>query len=90
MFVQKHLQVLFFRLSLILISCQLFQAASAQIFFACFYRERCVGGGGEGIVTGQEGLRERGVVSRQKGPQPLGTSIRRRMVLELATQMTCI
>ena len=48
------------------------------------------GGGGERIVTGQEGLRERGVVSGQKGPQPLGTSIRRRMVLELATQMTCI
>ena len=49
-----------------------------------------VGGGGEGIVTGEEGLRERGVVGGQKGPQPSGTSIRRRMVLELATQMTCI
>ena len=48
------------------------------------------GGGGEGIVTGEEGLRERGVVGGQKGPQPSGTSIRRRMVLELATQMTCI
>lgn len=49
-----------------------------------------MGGGGEGIATGQEGLRERGVVGGQKGPQPSGTSIRRRMVLELATQMTCI
>ena len=49
-----------------------------------------VGGGGEGIVTGEEGLSERGVVGGQKGPQPSGTSIRRRMVLELATQMTCI
>ena len=51
-------------------------------------RKVCGWGGGDG--TGQEGFRERGVVGGPKGLQPSGTSIRRRMVLELATQMTCI
>ena len=55
-----------------------------------FLQRKVCGWGREGIVTGEEGLRERGVVGGQKGPQPSGTSIRRRMVLELATQMTCI
>lgn len=45
---------------------------------------------GGGIVTGQEGFRERGVLGGQKGLQPSGTSISRGMLLELATQMTCI
>ena len=47
-------------------------------------------GGGGGDVTGQEGFRGRRVVGGPKGLQPSGTSICRRMVLELATQMTCI
>lgn len=57
--------------------------------FSCMFLQRKVCGWG-GDVTGQEGFRERGVVGGPKGLQPSGTSIHRRMVLELATQMTCI
>ena len=47
-------------------------------------------GGWGGNVTGQEGFRGRRVLGGPKGLQPSDTSICRRMVLELATQMTCI